>query len=108
MSTNKREMLDFLLSAVFDIKQGFSYNNLLEMLNSYKTFYSECYTLKERYRKDLLLKNKTITDLECRIKELDDIKIEKDNINNILSKQITKKLTWKERFIGKSSWKNDN
>ncbi len=106
MNTDERKILDFLLSADFNVKKGYSYTELITFLNAYKQYFVECYNNKEKLRKELLLKDKTNTFYDNRIEELLEQVERLKSENEILTKMISRKLTFKERFLGKFKWKN--
>jgi predicted RNase H-like nuclease (RuvC/YqgF family) len=104
MDIDKRRILDFLLTTDFDISQGYSYNDLINFLNAYKEFFRDCYNAKEDLLREKYRKDRTFSDYETRINELEK-RMEKLRIENeILTKKISRKLTFKERLFGRFKW----
>ena len=104
MDVDKRKILDFLLTSDFDVTNGYSYNDLINFLNAYKGFFRECYDQKEYLKKEKFRKDETFTVYDTTIKELEE-KIEylkKDN--TFLTNKISRKLSLKERILGRFKW----
>ena len=108
MTTDERKILDFLLSADFDVKKGYSYTELIKFLKAYKQFFIECYNAKENFRKELIQKDKTNGFYDNRIKELLEQIERYKSENEILTRMISRKLTFKERLLGKFKWLDKN
>lgn len=106
MNTDERKILDFLLSADFNDKKGYSYNELLSFLNAYKQFFVECYNNKENLRKELSKKDTTKDFYDNRIKELLEQVSRVRKENEILTRMVSRKLTLKERLMGRFKWKD--
>ena len=101
MTRDETEMLDFLLAADFTAAHGYSYVQLLGFLKRYKHFYAQLYdnyyymVRQERVRVDALAK------LEARIADLEEIILRKNKQITNLQGELTRNLTWRERFSGK-------
>ena len=106
MIVDERKIKDFLLTNNFDISKGYSYNELLNFIKAYKGIFIACYDAKERYKREIIQKDKTKEDYDNRIKELTEQNKKLQNLNNILTNNISRKLTLKERLFGRFIWDN--
>jgi hypothetical protein len=104
MDIDKRKILDFLLTTNFNMSQGYSYSELITFLNAYKGFFVDSYNKKEQLKKELYKKGTTFSDYETRIVELEKKMEEVRNENELLTKIISRKLTLRERLLGKFKW----
>ena len=104
MDIDKRKILDFLLTTDFVSTQGYSYNELITFLNAYKGFFRECYDTKEQLKKEIYQKDRTFSDYETRIVELEKRMENVRRENEILTNKISRKLSLKERLLGRFKW----
>lgn len=106
MNDEERKILEFLLNCDFKVDSGFSYTQLVNFLNDYKTFYKILLDNRERYKYEFERSNKTIIELEDRLKEIENSTKRKDEQFQNLLKVVSRKLSWKERFFGRFKFKN--
>lgn len=96
-----KSFFNYLLTNEFNINKGYSYTELIKFLNTFQYYYKENYEWKEKYRQELLLKNKTFEENNYKIRELENLLKEKEKENAYLYNKITRKLTFSERITGK-------
>ena len=93
-----------MLTTDFEPSQGYSYNDLINFLNAYKEFFRDCYNSKESLKGEIFRKDRTFSDYETKIKELEDRIKKLESDNKFLTNTISRKLTIKERLFGKFKW----
>lgn len=101
---DRRRMLDFLLTTKFDVTQGYSYVSLIGFLNTMSEHFKACYDTKERISREFYLKDRIIKEQDDTIKELQKRLENVKRENEILTSKISRKLTLKERLLGKIKW----
>lgn len=98
MDLKKKNMVDFLLTNDFSIYDGYSYQELVNFLCLYKSFYRELYDVKEYHRKEIIyIQSKENNDSETILRLRATIEMK----DEIITKMYNKKLSLWERIIGK-------
>ena len=97
----QKKILDFLLTADFKIENSYSYTELLLFLKYYKDYYRQIYNSNQDLRGDIKRIEKIIYNLESKIGEKDKKLAIFEKLLENLKKIVTRKLTWKERLLGK-------
>ena len=77
---------------------------MINFLNAYKEFYKDCYNVIEKLKSENSIKDRTFIDYETKIKELEKRMLSLETDNEFLTKKISRKLSFKERFLGKFMW----
>ena len=106
MNDEERKILEFLLNSDFKVDSGFSYTQLVNFLNDYKMFYKMLLENRERYKYEFERSNKTIIQLEDKLKEIKSNAKRKDEQFQNLLRVVSRKLSWKERIFGRFKFKN--
>jgi len=101
MSDEERKILEFILNTNITVESGYSYIQLLDFLKYLKYFYKELLQNRELYIREISVLKKNNKKLDDSVK-LIDAKLSKRNMefDNLCAK-ITRKLSLKERFLGK-------
>lgn len=101
MTERDKRALDFLLSADFSPINGHSYGELLDYLRQFKYYYSIIYDDRREMKRTIELSIEEIARLNNKIEMLEKTIEKRDYQNRNLKEELGRKLTWKERLLGK-------
>ncbi len=93
---NEQDILDFLMTS--DFQEGFNNEETRFLLLKFRYHYRVLHAKMESMNYQLDQKDEQISSFK---KEINDLKDKISKIEENLTTEITRKLTWKERFYGK-------
>ena len=96
----EKDILDYLMTS--DFNEGLTHDEFKFLLLKYKSYYRIIYSKNERlkYTVDELEEKLKISETDIE-KIRDELTNTTKNLTEELDKEVNRKLTWKERFLGK-------